>query len=170
MNKIGISRNNEQNLSSPSVSMNSAYSWLIKLKFSLKAMKHLLIKPIYNSTRLTLWIKQKGSHNVSPAIDLYLPVYRHMSGCRLSRWHLSGCPDILVWVDICLGVWVQAEICPGTEGPAKEFTLCLFYFSASKGSRNYILDIFQQSIPSRFWRYPFCFYLVRSWPRYCHNW
>ena len=42
-------------------------------------------------------------------------------------------------------------------------------FSASLGSRNSILDIFQLPFSCRFQRYPIFYYLVKSRLRYCQN-
>ena len=49
------------------------------------------------------------------------------------------------------------------------FHFCFSNFSASYGSRNSILDIFQQPFLCRFWKYPIFYYLVKSGPRYCKN-
>ena len=42
-------------------------------------------------------------------------------------------------------------------------------FSASKGDRNYILEIFLQPFLCRVENHPFSYYLVRSGLRYCIN-
>ena len=46
---------------------------------------------------------------------------------------------------------------------------CFLNFSASYGSENSILDIFQQPFLCRFQKYPFLYYWVKSGLRYCEN-
>ena len=46
---------------------------------------------------------------------------------------------------------------------------CVLNFSASSGSKNSILDIFQQPFSFRFQNCPICYDMVKSWPRYCQN-
>ena len=46
------------------------------------------------------------------------------------------------------------------------FHFCFLNFSASQGSRNFILDIFQLPFPCRVWKCPHLYYLVKSRLRY----
>ena len=46
---------------------------------------------------------------------------------------------------------------------------CFLNFSVSYWRRNTILDIFQQPISCRFWKYPILYYSVKYGPRYWQN-
>ena len=48
-------------------------------------------------------------------------------------------------------------------------TFVFFYFSASYRHRNSILDIFQQAILCRLWKYPIFYYSGKFGPRYWQN-
>ena len=61
------------------------------------------------------------------------------------------------------------QILHTTGCPAKHDPLVFLNFSASLGSRNSILDIFQLPFSCRFQRYPLFYYLVKSRLRYCQN-
>ena len=71
-------------------------------------------------------------------------------------------------ISVCFYLWFWKN--PKIQGVHQNcFCFCLLIFSASLGSRNSILGIFQQPFPCRFQKYPIYYYLWEMWVRLLYH-